>query len=52
MILIHGVYHWRPTPVAFRNDYCIPCRAERTSIQVRTIDVLHLFWVPLLPLGV
>ena len=51
MFLIHGVYHWRPRRVAFRNDYCISCAAERVAIQVRTIDVLHLFWVPLLPIG-
>jgi hypothetical protein len=50
-MLIHGVYHWRPKPVAFRNDYCIPCGAERVVIQVRTIDVWHTFWIPLVPLG-
>jgi hypothetical protein len=51
MVLIHGLYHWRPKPVAFRNDYCITCGAERVAIQIRTLDVLHLFFVPLLPLG-
>jgi hypothetical protein len=51
MLVIHGVYHWRPKPVAFRNDYCIRCGAERVAIQVRTIDVFHVFFVPLLPLG-
>jgi hypothetical protein len=50
-MLIEGVYHWRPKPVAFRNDYCIPCATERVAIQVRTIDVWHVFWIPLVPLG-
>jgi hypothetical protein len=51
-MLIEGVYHWRAKPVAFRNDYCISCRGERLAIQVRTIDVFHVFWIPVLPLGV
>ena len=50
-MLIHGVYHWRPKRVAFRNDYCITCDAERVAIQVRTIDVWHTLWIPLVPLG-
>ena len=51
MLVIHGIYRWRPKPIAFRNDYCIRCAAERVAIQIRTIDVWHMFFVPLLPLG-
>jgi hypothetical protein len=50
-MLIDGVYHFRPKPVGFRNDYCIPCGTERVAIQVRTIDVWHVFWIPVIPLG-
>jgi hypothetical protein len=52
MLLIHGVYHWKARRVGFRNDYCRFCAAERLAALVRTLDVLHLFWVPLIPLGV
>jgi hypothetical protein len=52
MLIIHGVYHWRPRPVAFRNDYCISCRRECVAICVRTIDVWHVFWIPVVPVGV
>jgi hypothetical protein len=51
VLVIHGVYHWRPRRIAFRNDYCRHCAAPRLAVQVRTFDVLHLFWLPLLPLG-
>ena len=52
VLIIHGTYHWKPRRIAFRNDYCRKCEAERTSVLVRTIDVVHLFWIPILPLGV
>lgn len=52
MLAIHGIYHWKPKRVAFRADYCRSCQAPRLSVLVRTIDVLHAFWVPILPLGI
>jgi hypothetical protein len=51
MVLVHGTYRFRPKRVAFRNDYCMKCKAERIAVCVRTIDVLHIFWIPLVPLG-
>lgn len=51
MVVIHGIYRWRPRRVGFRNDYCRACSAERLSVQLRTFDVLHLYWIPLIPLG-
>jgi hypothetical protein len=52
MFLVHGVYHFRPRVRAFRRDYCRRCEGETISVRVRTVDVLHVFWVPLVPLGV
>jgi hypothetical protein len=52
MFIIHGIYHWRPRRTAFRNDYCRACKAQTVSVLIRTVDVLHLFWIPVLPLGV
>jgi hypothetical protein len=51
MLVIHGIYHWRPRRIAFRNDYCRACEARTVSALIRTTDVLHIFWIPLLPLG-
>jgi ribosomal protein L37AE/L43A len=51
MLIIHGAYHFWPKRVAFRNDYCLSCKAPRRSIAVRTFDVGHIFWVPILPVG-
>ena len=51
MLIVHGAYHFRPKRVAFRNDYCISCQAPRRSIAVRTFDVGHIFWIPILPVG-
>lgn len=52
MFVIHGFYHWRPRRTAFRNDYCRTCEAERLSVLLRTFDVLHIYWIPVLPVGV
>jgi hypothetical protein len=52
MIVIHGTYHWRPRRVAFRNDFCRTCNGQTVSVLIRTLDVLHIFWIPVLPLGV
>ena len=51
MLLIRGSYHFWPKRVAFRNDYCLRCQAPRRSIAVRTFDVGHIFWIPILPVG-
>lgn len=51
MLVIHGTYHWRPRRTAFRNDYCRTCAGPRLSVQVRTLDVVHVYWIPLIPLG-
>jgi hypothetical protein len=40
-----------PRRVAFRNDYCMACNAPRRAVQIRTLDVIHLYFIPLLPLG-
>ncbi len=51
MVIIHGFYRFQPRRVAFRNDYCLSCGQARRAVQVRTFVVLHLFWIPLVPLG-
>ena len=52
MAFIHyGLYHWAARAVAFRSDFCRRCDRPRVTIRLRTFDVLHVFWVPLLPLG-
>ena len=51
MLIIHGVYRWSPRRVAFRRDYCRRCEVGTLSVLVRTFNVVHVFWVPVLPLG-
>jgi hypothetical protein len=51
MRIVRGAYHFRTKPVAFRDDYCLSCGAPRRSIAVRSFDVGHIFWIPILPVG-
>ena len=50
MLIVYGVYSFRPKFMAFRNDYCLSCAGPRRSVQIRTFDVVHIFWIPLIPL--
>jgi hypothetical protein len=51
LLIVYGVYHWMAKRVAFRNDFCLACGEARRAVQVRTFDVGHIFWIPLLPAG-
>jgi len=51
MFIVTGAYHFWPKRVAFRNDYCLTCQVPRRSIAIRTFDVGHIFWIPILPVG-
>jgi len=51
LFIVYGVYRWKAKRVAFRNDYCLACGAARRAVQVRTFDVGHIFWIPILPAG-
>lgn len=51
MVLLAGIYKFRPQPVAYRSDFCLTCAAPRLSFSVRSFYMLHLFYIPLLPLG-
>jgi hypothetical protein len=51
LLIIHGMYRFRHRRIAFRNDYCLSCAQPRRSVQIRTFDTCHIFWIPFLPLG-
>ena len=51
MLIVYGVYHFRPKLVAFRNDYCMTCNTARRTVRIRSFDVGHIFWIPVLPGG-
>jgi hypothetical protein len=51
MLIIYGIYHFLAKRVAFRNDFCLTCKTPRLAQRIRTLDVIHIFWIPLIPLG-
>ena len=51
MFIVYGVYHLWPKRVGFRNDYCLGCDKRRRSFALRTFDLGHVFWIPLVPFG-
>jgi hypothetical protein len=46
-----GRYSFRKKLVAYRNDYCLSCEAPHRAYRVRNFEVLHIHFVPVLPLG-
>jgi hypothetical protein len=50
-LIIHGIYAWAVRRVAFRHDFCRGCAQPTLAVRMRAFRVLHLYWVPVLPLG-
>ena len=51
MLYVHGKYRFGAKRTAFRNEYCLTCDEARRSVRIRTFDVLHICWIPVVPLG-
>lgn len=51
MLLLHGHYKFFRRRVALRNAWCTVCKAPRLAVGFRSWVVLHLFWIPLLPVA-
>jgi ribosomal protein S27AE len=51
MLLLHGKYHLARKVVEYRNDYCLGCASPQLALRHRTFDLLHIFFIPVLPLG-
>jgi uncharacterized membrane protein len=51
VLIVYGIYRRQPKRVAFRNDYCLTCGDARRAVLVRTFNVGHIFWIPILPAG-
>ena len=51
MFLIHGHYKFLPKRSAVRNVWCTVCKQPRLAIGVRSLLVIHLFWIPVLPVA-
>jgi hypothetical protein len=51
VVFLHGVYSFQKKVVAYRNDFCLTCHALRRAVRTRSFKVIHLFYIPLFPLG-
>jgi len=51
MVFLYGIHRFARRIVAFRNDYCMACRAPRVAFLHRSFNALHVFFIPLIPLG-
>lgn len=51
LLITYGVYRFAPRRVAYRQDYCLVCEAERVSVRIRSFFVGHVYGIPLLPVG-
>ena len=52
MFVLYGIYHFARKRIGYRNDYCLTCESQKISEQWQSFDALHLFYVPLVPLGI
>lgn len=50
-MIIYGHYKFFPRRVACKNAWCTLCEGEALAVGTRRIVFLHLFFIPLLPIG-
>ena len=51
MFVVYGMHHFAARTVGFRPDFCMSCQNEVISVESRSFDVGHIYWLPLIPLG-
>lgn len=49
--MLHGTYYFGRKRVACRNAYCTTCRAPRFAEGFKSLVVLHIFFIPFLPIA-
>jgi hypothetical protein len=50
-MLLHGHYEFRTRRAVCRNDYCTQCQRAAFTEGFRSLCVIHIFFIPLIPLG-
>jgi len=51
MLVVHGYYKLFRRRAAVRNAWCAVCKQPRLAVGVRSLLVIHLFWIPVLPVA-
>ncbi len=51
MFVIYGWYKWGRKFVGYKKDLCHRCKIKTIWHRMRFFPVVHIFWVPLIPLG-
>lgn len=51
MVLLHGHYKFFPRRTAVRNAWCTVCKQPRLAAGIRSLVVIHLFYIPVLPVA-
>jgi hypothetical protein len=49
--MVHGTYYFGRKRVSCRNAYCTTCRAPRFAEGLKSVVVLHLCFIPILPVA-
>jgi len=51
MLILHGQYKFGRRKAYCRNDYCTICNRARFTEGIRSFRVIHIFYIPLIPIG-
>ncbi len=51
MVVLYGIRGVMRKVVAYRNDFCLWCEVPQRAHRVRSLKTLHIFFIPVLPLG-
>jgi len=51
LVILYGIRTLKQRVVAYRNDFCVSCESPRRAHRIRSIKFLHIFFIPVLPIG-
>jgi hypothetical protein len=49
---IHGQYHFNKKIIGYGRCTCFKCNNSDIALVSRSFQVIHLFWVPIIPVGI
>lgn len=51
MLILHGTYRFGQKKIGVRRDLCLSCNRECIAEEWQSFRVHHIFFIPLIPLG-
>ncbi len=52
VLVVYGWYNFLKKRIGYKIDYCDTCKDFTQCDVIRFLCVFHIYWIPILPLGI